>query len=445
LVSGGSRLDKCWLSGEASAMSAPSLVSQTLPAAARADVLIAGGGLVGLALARALGAAGLDVVIVDREMPARLAEDPFDGRGSAIAWGSAQALTGMGLWPRLARHAEPIRDIRVSDGESRLFLHYDHRQAGISAGEQPAPLGYIIENRFIRRALYALLAETPNVQLIAPAELVSLAAGAGRIEAQLADGRALRASIAIGCDGRESSVRQMAGIGAVRWRYDQTGIVTSISHEHPHRGIAHERFLPAGPFAVLPLPDSPEGGHRSSLVWTERTELAPAMMALPNDQFAAEIARRFGSGLGAVDATGRRWSYPLGLLHADRYTAARLALAGDAAHAIHPIAGQGLNLGVRDVAALAECLVDAARLGLDIGSAATLARYERWRRFDNLVLAATTDGLNRLFSNDVAPVRLARDIGLAAVNRVSPLKQVFMRHAMGMLGDLPRLVRGEAL
>jgi 2-octaprenyl-6-methoxyphenol hydroxylase len=410
-----------------------------------ADVLVAGGGLVGLALAQALGGAGLRVVVVDRDRPAAAAADRFDGRASAIAWGSAQALRAIGLWDRLADHAQPINDIRVSDGQSLLFVHYDHLEARLAAGDGQAPLGYIIENRYIRRALYAALADNKAVTLLAPGELQALERGPGRVTATLADGRSLRAALAVACDGRESPQRGAAGIGVTRWRYDQTGIVCSITHERPHQSIAHERFLPAGPFAVLPLPDAEDGTHRSSIVWTERTDLAPSMMALPDGQFAAEIRLRFGDSLGRIGVAGSRWSYPLGLLHAGRYVAHRLALAGDAAHSIHPIAGQGLNLGLRDVAALAECLVDTARLGLDIGASDALERYERWRRVDTLMLVGVTDALNRLFSNDVPPVRLARDLGLGLVDRVPPLKRVFMRHAMGVLGELPRLVRGEAL
>ncbi len=435
-----------WTSSRAGATVAPvtDVPADTI-SPIRADVLIVGGGLVGLTLARALGSAGLAVVVVDRERPARAADDAFDGRGSAIAWGSAQVLRGLGLWDDLAAHAEPIRDIRVSDGESHLFLHYDHRHSGLTAAGSPAPLGYIIENRFIRRALYAALAATSEVQLLAPAEVAVLERTPARVAAQLADGRRVWARIAVACDGRDSPIRAAAGIDAVRWSYDQIGIVAAVVHARPHHGMAHERFLPAGPFAVLPLPDSAAGEHQSSIVWTERAALAPALLKLPDQEFSAEIARRFGDGLGAIRVAGPRWSYPLGLVHAHRYTTLRLVLAGDAAHAIHPIAGQGLNLGLRDVAALAECLVDAARLGLDIGVGDALARYERWRRFDNLVLAATTDSLNRLFSTGVVPIRIMRDVGLALVNRAPAAKRLFMRHAMGMLGDLPRLVRGEAL
>lgn len=409
------------------------------------DVLVVGGGLVGLSLALALGGAGLRVTVVDRERPAAAADDRFDGRASAIAWGSSRVLRAIGLWQALDGHAQPIRDIRVSDGDSRLFLHYDHREVRLGdAGEAP-PLGYIVENRFTRRALYAAVAAQPDITLLAPAELIRLEREPGHVTATLADGRRLRAALAIACDGAESPQRAAAGIGVVRWRYEQAGIVCSISHQEPHHGVAHERFLGAGPFAVLPLPDGEDGTHRSSIVWTERADLAPAMLKLSDEEFAAEIERRFGPHLGRIAVAGPRWSYPLGLLHAERYVAHRLALAGDAAHRIHPIAGQGLNLGLRDVAALAECIVDAARLGLDIGSAGALERYERWRRVDNLMLVGVTDGLNRLFSNDLAPVRLARDIGLGMVNALPPLKRLFMRHAMGLVGDLPRLVRGEAL
>jgi len=285
----------------------------------------------------------------------------------------------------------------------------------------------------------------PRVRLVAPESARLDRQDDMQVRLVLAGGGFVAARLAVACDGRFSALRAAAGIGVTRWDYAQTSIVTSIAHERPHRGIAHERFLPAGPFAVLPLPDAADGGHQSSLVWTERAELAPAMLALPAPEFAEEIMARFGGGLGRITADGRRWSYPLGVTIADRYVAARVALAGEAAHAIHPIAGQGLNMGLRDVAALAECLADTARLGLDIGSPQALARYERWRRFDNLSLLAVTDVLNRLFSNDIPPVRLTRDLGLFVVDQAAPLKRLFMRHAMGMVGDLPRLVRGEKL
>ncbi|MGE0119366.1 MAG: UbiH/UbiF/VisC/COQ6 family ubiquinone biosynthesis hydroxylase [Dongiaceae bacterium] len=419
------------------------------PEIIEADVYIGGGGMVGLTLAAALATAGLSVVVVDAAPPTAMTAASFDGRSSAVAAGSQRVLAGIGAWPAMATAAQPILDIRVSDGDSaggvsRLFLHYDHRDLA-PRGDSPAPpFGFIIENRVIRSALLQRLAELPAATLVSPARAASVDRTGGRVVAQLDDGRRVTARLAVAADGRNSAMRAAAGIRVTEWAYPQTGIVCTVAHELPHGGVAHEHFLPAGPFAMLPMVD--DGAvHRSSIVWTERRELAPAMMALDDAGFAAEIARRFGPSLGRLAPIGGRFAYPLTLVHAERYVDRRLALLGDAAHAIHPIAGQGLNLGLRDVAALAEAVVDAHRLGLDIGDSLVLERYQRWRRFDNLVLLAVTDGLNRLFSNDIAPVRLTRDLGLAAVNRLPPLKRLFMRHAMGLVGELPRLNRGERL
>jgi 2-octaprenyl-6-methoxyphenol hydroxylase len=416
------------------------------------EVLIVGGGLVGLSLAVALADAGIEVLVVDREDPAAQLDQGFDGRSAAIARGSRQALDGIGLWHHLEDHAEPILDIRVSDGRvgaaaSRLFLHYDHRDV------DEGPLGFIVENRMIRRALHIRSGGLAQLTRRAPCGLVGLERSAGRVTAQIEDDEGIAqvtAQVAISAEGRDSTLRRHAGIGAAKWEYGQSGIVCTVAHERPHHGVAHEHFLPSGPFAMLPMTDGLDGeggahAHRSSIVWTERQALVPAMMALDCPAFSREIQRRFGDSLGTLRAIGGRWAYPLSLIHAERYVDHRLALVGDAAHSIHPIAGQGLNLGLRDVAALAETLVDARRLGLDLGAADVLARYQRWRRFDNLMLIAATDSLNRLFSNDLGPLRLARDLGLAAVNRMPPLKRLFMRHAMGLVGDLPRLIRGEAL
>lgn len=402
------------------------------------DVAIVGGGLVGLTLAVALDRAGLRVVLVDADAPSLLARDEFDGRAAAIATGSARVLQGLGVWPLIAPHAEPIRDIRVSDGDSSLYLHYDHREIGSD------PFGYIVENRFTRRALYAALRGTA-VDLRAPARATATATDAAQATLTLDDGNRIAARLVVACDGRPSPLRRGAGIRALRWDYAQAAIVCAIRHDRPHDGIAHERFLPSGPFAMLPLPDGPDGSHRSSIVWTERAELADHLIGLPDDEFADEIHERFGWGLGAVAPVAQRWRYPLTFVQAERATAPRLVLAGDALHGIHPIAGQGLNLGLRDVAALAEILADAGRLGLDVGAADTLERYARWRGVDTVGLSVVTDGLLRLFSNDIAPLKLARGLGLALVDRIGPLKRVFMRDAMGILGKLPRLMRGEAL
>ena len=405
---------------------------QTPPA--RVDVVIAGGGLVGLSLGLALAGAGLDIAVVDAETPAARRDVGFDGRVSSIALSSKRVLEGIGLWSRLAAAAEPILEIRVSDGEAPLFLHYDHKDVG------PEPLGHIVENRDTRAGLLDAAAACPTLHHLAPARVERLTPEPGFIVATLADGRTIRASLAVVAEGRDSPLRAASGIGTTAWRYKQIGIVCTVAHERPHRGIAHERFLPAGPFAILPM-----RGNRSSLVWTERDDLAPGLLGLPADEFHAEMARRFGDFLGKLEIVGPRWSYPLSLVHAKHYSAERLALIGDSAHAIHPIAGQGFNLGLRGVAALAELIVDQRRLGLDIGTSDLLGHYERWRRADASALIAVTDGLNRLFSNDLAPVALARDLGLAAVNQITPLKRFFMRHAMGTVGDLPRLAKGEKL
>ncbi len=408
------------------------------------EVLIVGGGMVGLTLGLTLAGAGVETVVVDREDPAQVQDAAFDGRASAIARGSQLALAGAGLWDAMAPSAQPILDIRVSDGRigagaSSLFLHYDHREVG------DAPLGCIVENRAIRRALHDEAGRRAGLRLAAPAQVASLERGPAGVEARLDDGSKLTARLAVAAEGRNSTLRQAAGIRTTSWSYPQSGIVCTVAHERPHHGVAHEHFLPSGPFAMLPMIDAEDGTHRSSIVWTEKRDLAPAMMALDGHDFAREISRRFGDSLGRLEAIGGRWCYPLALLYAERSVDKRLALVGDSAHGIHPIAGQGLNLGLRDVAALAETVVDARRLGLDVGGPGVLARYERWRRTDSLLLIAATDGLNRLFSNDIAPLRLARDLGLAAVNRVPPLKRFFMNHAMGLVGDLPRLIRGEAL
>ena len=390
--------------------------------------------MAGLTLGCALGQVGVSVVLVEPTPPDRLVSPEFDGRTTAIAAASRAILHSVGVWQAMAPEAQPILDIRVSDGSSPLFLHYDHRDVGDD------PLGHIVENRIIRRALLEGLALLPNVSLLVGRRVESLDRGAVAARAILDDGGIIEARLAVATDGRNSPTREAAGIESTAWHYPQIGIVCTVAHERDHKGVAQEHFLPAGPFAILPMTE-----RRSSIVWTERADLAPALMALDDDAFRDEMALRFGDYLGGLSVVGPRFSYPLGLMHARRYIVPRLALAGDAAHAMHPIAGQGLNIGWRDVAALAEVIVDALRLGGDPGSMVTLERYERWRRVDNTLMLAATDALNRLFSNDVAPVRLARDAGLAAVNRLAPIKQLFMRHAMGVLGDAPRLIRGEEL
>jgi 2-octaprenyl-6-methoxyphenol hydroxylase len=399
------------------------------------EVLVAGGGLTGLLLGIACAGPGLEVAIVDPADRAAVLDDDFDGRCSAIAYGSFRVLVALGLWSEIGPWAEPIKEIRVADDESPLFLHYDHSQ--LRSG---APLGYIVENQVLRRVLIERARSLPSLSFLAPLAVDSVNTSAFAAVVAATDGRRLTARLVAAADGRKSRLRHAAGIPAVEWRYRQTAIVTTVRHEHSHGGIAVEHFLPAGPFAILPMT-----GNRSSIVWTERAEFAARLIALSDKEFGAELAARFGNFLGAVKPVGPRWTYSLGLMLAERYVARRLALVGEAAHLIHPIAGQGLNLGIRDVAALAELVIDTRRVGLDIGDDAVLGRYQRWRRFDTLLLAAVTDGLNRLFSNSIAPVQFARDLGFAAVQRLPPLKRLLMLHAMGLVGDLPRLVRGEPL
>ncbi len=405
----------------------------------RYDIAIVGGGLVGLTLAAALGKAGLSVAVIDREQPSTHVAPEYDGRSSAIALGSARVFRGIDLWPLLADHAQPIRDIRVADGHvlrgvSPLFLHYDHTDIGDD------PFGYIIENRYTRAALHTLIPTLKTVTWLAPESVTGVDRDATAATVHLQGGGSIRASLVIAADGKKSAVRAEAGIRVTGWDYDQTSIVCTVRHARSHNGTAVELFLPGGPFAMLPMT-----GDRSNIVWSDRRDRAAAIMALDDDAFMAELSARFGDWLGEIELVGPRFAFPLSLSHAETYVAQRLALVGDAGHAIHPIAGQGLNMGLRDVAALADVLVDARRLGMDLGAPDVLRRYERWRRFDNVLLAAVTDGLTRLFSNDVPPVRLARDIGLAAVNRLPPAKKFLMRHAMGVVGELPRLIRGEAL
>jgi len=418
----------------------------------RIELLVAGGGLNGMLLAIACAGAGLAVAVVDRQDPATMLDDRFDGRTTAIAYGSKLVLDGVGLWEMVQDEAEPIREIRVADDDSPLFLHYDHRELGSADTDAGAPpLGYIVENRVLRRALFERAQSLPRLALIAPRTLGPVTADESGAVATLADGTRLHARLVAAADGKDSPLRKAAGIRAVEWRYRQTGIVTTVAHERPHAGIAIEHFLPAGPFAILPMTDEPSRDTalprrgRSSIVWTENAALAPHLLELPDDEFATELEARFGDFLGAIEPIGPRWSYPLSLMQAERYIDRRLALIGEAAHVIHPIAGQGLNIGIRDCAALAEVVIDARRLGLDIGDGPVLERYQRWRRLDAVLLAGVTDGLNRLFSNTIPPVKLVRDLGLAMVNRLPPLKRLLMMHAMGTLGDRPRLARGERL
>lgn len=402
----------------------------------QSDIAIAGGGMAGMTLAIVLAKAGLSVCLADRLSPAEMSSEAFDGRVSALAYSSVRMMRALDLWQCMEMHAQPINQILVNEGRRDgralpVSLHFDHHEIG-------EPLGHIVENRHIRRLLLAAMAGQPNLQFMSGATVISLDVHDADAVIQLSDGTEIAAKLIIAAEGRDCALRDAQSIGTVAWDYDQVGIVTTVEHERPHGGVAYEQFLPTGPFAILPMT-----GNRSSLVWTENTGEARRLLALPAAGFAAELAARFGAHLGAIAATGSVWSYPLKLQLARRYVKHRFALVGDAAHSIHPLAGQGFNLGLKDVAALAETVLDAARLGTDYGDETVLRRYERWRRFDSTVLAAVTDSMNRLFSNDILPLRLARDLGLAMVDQIAPLRRILMRHAGGDLGTLPRLLRGE--
>lgn len=407
----------------------------------KSDVIIVGGGLVGAAQAIALAEAGIDVVVIDQMDLSKGLDGEFDGRASAIALATQRVLSSTGVWAKLGHDPAPIMDIRVTDGPSLFFLHYDHKDVG------DEPFGYMVENRHMRRALMARMDELENIKLLAPAKIDDLKRLKTGVIARLEDGRQLTAHLVIAAEGRRSTTRDEAGIRLTQWSYDQTAIVCSVRLEHSHEFVAHEHFLPAGPFAILPLngDDPKHPGNMATIVWTERQDMAALILGLDDDEFKFEFDQRMGAFLGRTEITGPRWSYPLSLQYAETCTSNRLALVGDASHGMHPIAGQGLNMGLRDVAVLAEVLVEAKREGEDLGSAVTLASYEQWRRFDNTIMLVATDLLNRLFSNNIRPLRLARDLGLAGVNKMPELKKLFMRHAMGETGKLPKLMRGERI
>lgn len=397
------------------------------------DAVIVGAGMSGLTVALALAEAGLSSVIVDRIDPRAAVAGRNDIRTTAISLSSRRMLTVLGAWQAVAESAGPILDIRVSDAGSRRHLHYDHATVG------DEPMGHIVDNGALKTSLLDRLAAHGDLVTFAdPGVASALAVEAGRAALTLEDGRVLSAPLVIAADGRMSRVRALAGIRHTTSEYRQSSIVDTIAHTEGHQNMAHERFLPGGPLALLPL-----AGNRSALVWTERSAVAERIAQLDDASFSAALEERFGDSLGTLTPVGPRRIYPLSLILAEATIGDRVALVGDAAHAIHPIAGQGFNLGLRDVAALAEVLADSARLGLDIGSAPVLRDYQRRRRFDTMSLVAATDGLTRLFSNDITPVKAVRRLGLSVVERVPALKRSAVRHAMGTLGTLPRLLRGE--
>jgi 2-octaprenyl-6-methoxyphenol hydroxylase len=409
----------------------------TPPGMTQADVLILGGGLVGGALAVALDAHGLTSIVVDPADPAVTLAKGFDGRASAVASASGRMLDAIGIGARIAGEGCAIRHIRVADGLAPGKIDF-------IPDEDDDPLGTMFENRLLRRAIHDAVVAAPRVDFRVKRRAVAVERGAGGVSATLDDGAEVRAALLVAAEGRNSPTREAAGIKVARWSYDHHAIISAFNHERPHDNIAYEIFYPAGPFALLPLNDD-AAGHRSAIVWSVRAKDGPGMMKLSDRGFMAEAEKRMGGFLGKLSNLSPRGSYPLGFHHAATITGERLALVGDAAHGIHPIAGQGLNLGFRDVAALTEVLVEGKRLGLDPGDAQLLARYQRWRGLDTLMVAASTDALNRLFGLSGRTASAVRRFGIAAVDRIGPLKERFMAEARGESGELPRLLLGEAV
>ncbi|MHA6265636.1 FAD-dependent monooxygenase [uncultured Aliiroseovarius sp.] len=404
-----------------------------------ADILIVGGGLNGPALALALADTGFTVTIIDALPKGARGGEDFDGRGYALALASQRLLSALGVWPKVAPSAQPLLDIRISDGRpgegpSPFVLEFDH--AEIDEG----PMGYMVEDRFLSRALLDAVESHPKVTLIDQETVVAQTVGPASATLELASGKHLKGRLVVGCDGRRSGTCERAGIKRHGHDYGQTSLVCAISHALPHNGAAHQFFMPSGPLAILPLP-----GNQSSIVWTETHEEAARIHALDDEGYLQELRPRFGSFLGDITLAGARFTYPLNLTVADAFVADRLALVGDAAHGLHPIAGQGLNAGLKDVAALAEVLTLARRRGEDIGRLDVLERYQQWRRFDVAQMVAATEATNRLFSNDNPILRTVRDLGLGVVNAMPGLRRGFIREAAGLTGDLPRLLQGRQI
>lgn len=405
----------------------------------RSDILIVGGGLNGPALALALAQTGHSVVVVDALAEKVRKNAAFDGRAYALALASQRLLDAIGVWEKVEERAQPMLEIKVTDGHagagpSPFFMHFDHAEI------EEGPMGYMVEDRHLRRAFLEAMTEQDGITEISGKTVVYQDISANGTTLTLDDGATLSGSLLVGCDGRRSGTAMRAGIKRTGWDYGQTALVCAIEHELPHHGIAHQFFMPPGPLAILPLT-----GNRSSIVWSERTETSAQINALPEADYLQVLRPRFGDFLGDIRLQGDRFTYPLNLTIANSFISDRLALVGDAAHGMHPIAGQGLNAGLRDVGALAEVLTLAGRRGEDIGSTLVLERYQEWRRFDTASLAMATDVFNKLFSNDNPLLRIGRDIGMGIVGSLPGLRRGFVREAAGLTGDLPKLLQGHPI
>ena len=406
----------------------------------RYDLIIGGGSFVGMALACGLAKSapgGFRIAVVERMSVAEARSGAFDGRSVALTAAAKQMLEALGVWPGISADAQPVMAMDITDSKldfpiRSVLLNFDAQQGG------DEPTAFIVENAILRRALYEAAESLSDITLIAPETVAGIDLREASAAITLGSGKTLTANLLVAADGQRSALRKMAGFKIVEWTSDQAAITGTITHEKPHEGRAVQHFLPAGPFALLPMV-----GNRSSIVWTERAEEARRIMASGEAEMLAEIDKRIGSALGRIALAGKLSAFPLSMTLSRGFVKPRIALAGDAAHGLHWIAGQGLNHGLKDAAALTEVLVDAARLGLDPGDLTVLERYERWRRFDSASSAMSAAVLNRLFANDNAPLRMARQFGLGVVDRLPGLKRFFMREAAGLTGELPKLLKGE--
>jgi 2-octaprenyl-6-methoxyphenol hydroxylase len=400
----------------------------------RADVIILGGGLVGLALAAALDSSGMSAIVVDPADPDLRLDAAFDGRTSAVSSSSMRMLEATGVADHFPTAGCPILKIQVADGLDPGGLAFE-------PGEDEGPLGWMHENRHLRAALRGRAEAGKKLWLLWKSRVASVERGDHGVVVALEDGRKLSAPLLVGAEGRNSPSREAAGIRIAHWRYDHSAIVSVLRHERPHENVAYEIFYPTGPFALLPMTDDKQG-HRSAIVWSVRKDDAAGFLSLSDEDFAAEAKAAMGGFLGGIALGAPRSSYPLGFHHAAQITAQRLALVGDSAHAMHPIAGQGLNVGFRDVAALAQVLVEGARLGLDLGDRQLLDRYQRWRSLDTLMVSMATDGLTRIYGVPGKTASAVRRLGMGVIDRIGPIKNRLMNEARGTSGDLPLLLRG---
>ncbi|HVF37750.1 MAG TPA: FAD-dependent monooxygenase [Sphingomicrobium sp.] len=400
----------------------------------RADVIILGGGLVGLALAASLDASGLSSIVVDPADPEARKGAVFDGRTSALSSSSKRMFDTVGISEHFPVPGCPIRRIEVADGLEPGGLVFD-------PGNDDEPLGWMNENRHLRAALLARAEAGRNIWLMWKAKAAAVERNEHRVTVRLEDGRTIGAPLLVAAEGRNSPMREAAGIRCARWKYDHAAIVATLRHERPHDNVAHEIFYPAGPFALLPMTDDEEG-HRSAIVWSVAAVDAPGFLSLSDEDFAAEAEAAMGGFLGKIELLSPRSNYPLGFHHAARIIDRRLALVGDAAHGIHPIAGQGVNLGYRDAAALAQVLVEGARMGLDLGDRQLLDRYQRWRGLDTFMVSLATDSLTRIYGIPGKTASKFRRFGMGLINRIGPVKDRLMAEARGTSGDLPLLLRG---